>query len=118
MIKANLHQPIVRLLSALFIGVALILSFSIIDSQNTTKVLADQGGHSHLRFAHINWESKLTKTAIPMAVLGISPGSPYLEIKERTVRFYVENILDKLGVKNRTEAAWYAFKPVDIARGV
>ena len=32
------------------------------------------------------------------------------EIKERTVRFHVENILDKLDVKNRTEAACYAFR--------
>jgi len=33
-----------------------------------------------------------------------------LEIKERTVRFHVENILDKLNVSNRTEAVSYAFK--------
>jgi len=33
-----------------------------------------------------------------------------LGIKERTVRFHVENILDKLGVINRTEAACFAFK--------
>ena len=33
-----------------------------------------------------------------------------LEIEERTVRFHVENILDKLGVSNRTEAACYAFR--------
>lgn len=33
-----------------------------------------------------------------------------LEIEERTVRFHVENILDKLGVNNRTEAACYAFR--------
>lgn len=33
-----------------------------------------------------------------------------LAIEERTVRFHVENILYKLEVKNRTEAACYAFK--------
>jgi len=33
-----------------------------------------------------------------------------LEITERTVRFHVENILEKLGVKNRTEAACVALK--------
>ncbi len=33
-----------------------------------------------------------------------------LGIKERTVRFHVENILNKLGAKNRTEAAHVAFK--------
>ena len=33
-----------------------------------------------------------------------------LEIEERTVRFHVENILDKLRVQNRTEAASYAFR--------
>lgn len=33
-----------------------------------------------------------------------------LEIEERTVRFHVENILDKLGVKNRTEAVCHAFR--------
>jgi NarL family two-component system response regulator LiaR len=33
-----------------------------------------------------------------------------LEIEERTVRFHIENILDKLGVNNRTEAACYAFR--------
>ena len=31
-------------------------------------------------------------------------------IKERTVRFHIENILFKLGVKNRTEAAKYIKK--------
>ena len=33
-----------------------------------------------------------------------------LGIKERTVRFHVENILFRLGVKNRTEAAHVAFQ--------
>lgn len=33
-----------------------------------------------------------------------------LGIKERTVRFHVENILFKLGAKSRTEAAHVAFK--------
>lgn len=33
-----------------------------------------------------------------------------LRIKERTVRFHVENILFKLGVKNRTEAACFAIQ--------
>lgn len=33
-----------------------------------------------------------------------------LMIEERTVRFHVENILDKLNVNNRTEAVSYAFK--------
>jgi DNA-binding NarL/FixJ family response regulator len=33
-----------------------------------------------------------------------------LEIEERTVRFHVENILDKLDAKSRTEAACYAFR--------
>ena len=33
-----------------------------------------------------------------------------LEIQERTVRFHVENILGKLSVKNRTEAACHAFR--------
>ena len=33
-----------------------------------------------------------------------------LQIEERTVRFHVENILDKLGVSNRTEAVCYAFR--------
>lgn len=33
-----------------------------------------------------------------------------LEIEVRTVRFHVENILDKLRVKNRTEAASHAFR--------
>jgi len=33
-----------------------------------------------------------------------------LDIEERTVRFHVENILDKLKVNNRTEAACYAFR--------
>jgi len=33
-----------------------------------------------------------------------------LEIEERTVRFHVGNILDKLNVKNRTEAVCYAFR--------
>jgi DNA-binding NarL/FixJ family response regulator len=33
-----------------------------------------------------------------------------LEIEECTVRFHVGNILGKLGVKNRTEAGYYAFK--------
>jgi len=33
-----------------------------------------------------------------------------LEIEERTVRFHVENILDKLSVKSRTEAVCYAFR--------
>jgi DNA-binding NarL/FixJ family response regulator len=33
-----------------------------------------------------------------------------LGIKERTVRFHVENILDKLDVKNRAQAACYAVK--------
>jgi DNA-binding NarL/FixJ family response regulator len=33
-----------------------------------------------------------------------------LEIGERTVRFHVENILDKLGVRNRTEAVYCAFR--------
>jgi len=32
-----------------------------------------------------------------------------LEIEERTVRFHVENILDKLNVSNRTEAVCNAF---------
>jgi DNA-binding NarL/FixJ family response regulator len=34
----------------------------------------------------------------------------FLTIKERTIRFHIENILDKLGVKNRTEAACVALK--------
>ena len=33
-----------------------------------------------------------------------------LMIEERTVRFHVENILDKLNVSNRTEAVSYAFR--------
>lgn len=33
-----------------------------------------------------------------------------LAIEERTVRFHVGNILNKLNVKNRTEAVYYAFK--------
>jgi len=33
-----------------------------------------------------------------------------LEIEERTVRFQVENILDKLSVNNRTEAVCCAFR--------
>jgi DNA-binding NarL/FixJ family response regulator len=33
-----------------------------------------------------------------------------LLIEERRVRFHVGNILDKLSVKNRTEAAWHAFR--------
>ena len=33
-----------------------------------------------------------------------------LEIEERTVRFHVENILEKLRVQNRTEAVCYAFR--------
>ena len=33
-----------------------------------------------------------------------------LEIEERTVRFHIGNILDKLNVKNRTEAVCYAFR--------
>ena len=33
-----------------------------------------------------------------------------LEIEERTVRFHVDNILDKLNVSNRTEAACPAFR--------
>ena len=33
-----------------------------------------------------------------------------LEIEERTVRFHVENILDKLNVDNRTKAEFYAFR--------
>lgn len=33
-----------------------------------------------------------------------------LEVEEVTVRFHVGNILDKLEVKNRTEAACYAFR--------
>ena len=33
-----------------------------------------------------------------------------LEIEERTVRFHVENILDKLNVNNRTEAVCFAFR--------
>jgi DNA-binding NarL/FixJ family response regulator len=33
-----------------------------------------------------------------------------LEIEERTVRFHVGNIFDKLNVKNRTEAVCYAFR--------
>ena len=33
-----------------------------------------------------------------------------LEIEVRTVRFHVENILDKLRVRNRTEATSHAFK--------
>jgi len=33
-----------------------------------------------------------------------------LEIEERTVRFHVENILDKLSVNNRTEAVYHAFR--------
>ncbi|MCI0550864.1 MAG: response regulator transcription factor [Anaerolineae bacterium] len=33
-----------------------------------------------------------------------------LEIRERTVRFHFENILDKLNVSSRTEAVSYAFR--------
>jgi len=33
-----------------------------------------------------------------------------LSIKERTVRFHVENILNKLGVRSRTEAVCHAFR--------
>jgi DNA-binding NarL/FixJ family response regulator len=33
-----------------------------------------------------------------------------LEIEVRTVRFHVENIFDKLRVKNRTEAASYTYR--------
>ena len=33
-----------------------------------------------------------------------------LGIAERTVRFHVEKILDKLNVNNRTEAVCYAFR--------
>lgn len=33
-----------------------------------------------------------------------------LEIEERTVRFHVEHILDKLTLNSRTEAACYAFR--------
>ena len=33
-----------------------------------------------------------------------------LVIEERTVRFHVENILDKLNVNNRTEAVCHAFR--------
>lgn len=33
-----------------------------------------------------------------------------LRIEERTVRFHVENILNKLNVNNRTEAVSYAFR--------
>ena len=33
-----------------------------------------------------------------------------LEIKVRTVRFHVGNILNKLKARNRTEAASYAFR--------
>jgi DNA-binding NarL/FixJ family response regulator len=33
-----------------------------------------------------------------------------LEIEERTVRFHMENILDKLQVNNRAEAACHALK--------
>lgn len=33
-----------------------------------------------------------------------------LAIEERTVRFHVENILDKLDVNNRTEATSYAYR--------
>ena len=33
-----------------------------------------------------------------------------LKIEERTVRFHVGNILDKLKVKNRTETVYHAFK--------
>lgn len=33
-----------------------------------------------------------------------------LSIKERTVRFQVENILDKLSANNRTEAVCYALR--------
>jgi len=33
-----------------------------------------------------------------------------LEIEGRTVRFHVENILNKLGVRNRTETVCYAFR--------
>ena len=33
-----------------------------------------------------------------------------LEIEVRTVRFHVENILNKLRVQNRTEAVCYAFR--------
>lgn len=33
-----------------------------------------------------------------------------LEIKERTARFHVENILRKLNVNNRTEAVSFAFR--------
>ena len=37
-------------------------------------------------------------------------GALALEIEEVTVRFHVGNILDKLGMKNRTEAVCYAFR--------
>jgi DNA-binding NarL/FixJ family response regulator len=33
-----------------------------------------------------------------------------LEIEERTVRFHVENILDKLNVENRTHAVCHAIR--------
>jgi len=39
-----------------------------------------------------------------------------LRIKERTVRFHVENILFKLGAKSRTEAAHVAFKEGGLPR--
>jgi len=32
-----------------------------------------------------------------------------LSIKQRTVRFHVEKILDKLNVENRAQAAYFAF---------
>ena len=41
-----------------------------------------------------------------------------LKLEVRTVRFHVGNILDKLGVKNRTQAVCYALKRGWIFDGV